>query len=99
MALADLPTEISQMAQFFPLRLPTLDASHLSTWILENCLPPFPVAWSLFESYWEHYSWQCVLELLYLFDRLNIPQFYTHHPAWFRGANILAIVSWRSESL
>jgi hypothetical protein len=64
LALADVPAEIAHMAHAFPIRLPMFDVSHLSTWMLENCLPPFPVAWSLVENYWEHFAWQCVYELL-----------------------------------
>ncbi|KAF8582754.1 hypothetical protein K439DRAFT_1618030 [Ramaria rubella] len=57
LALAGLPAKIAHMAHAFPVRLPSFDEAHLSTWILENCLPPFPEAWSLFENYWEHYAW------------------------------------------
>lgn len=64
LALAELPTELAHMAHAFPVRLPAFDVAHLSTWILENCLPPFTEAWSLLENYWEHYAWQCVYQLL-----------------------------------
>ncbi|KAF8518017.1 hypothetical protein BU17DRAFT_91446 [Hysterangium stoloniferum] len=62
-ALAELPGELSPLAYAFPFRLTdpvavtTSDASDLCTWILDNCLPSHPEAWSLFENYWEHYAW------------------------------------------
>ncbi|KAF8513491.1 hypothetical protein JB92DRAFT_2923771 [Gautieria morchelliformis] len=58
LALADIPAEIAHLAHAFPIRLPMFDVSHLGTWMLENCLPPFPEAWSLVENYWEHLPWQ-----------------------------------------
>ena len=64
MALEDLPSELADMAVSFPVRLPMSDVTHLGTWIAENCLPVFPVAWSLVENYWEHYAWLCVEDLL-----------------------------------
>ena len=63
LALADLPTELAQLAQSFPIRLPTYGVAHLKRWILENALPPFAEAWSLFENFWEHYASQYVPKL------------------------------------
>ncbi|KAF8582757.1 hypothetical protein K439DRAFT_1661654 [Ramaria rubella] len=57
LALAGVPVELAQMAHAFPIRLPTFYETHFKKWILENCLPSFPEAWSLFENYWEHYAW------------------------------------------
>jgi hypothetical protein len=49
------------MARAFPIRLPASEPTGVSTWILENCLPPFTEAWTLFENYWECYAtWQSV---------------------------------------
>ena len=45
------------MAHAFPVHLPAGDTTHLSAWILKNCLPPATEAWSLFETFWEHYAW------------------------------------------
>ena len=66
LALEDLPPELADMAVSFPVRLPIFDVTHLGVWISENCLPPFAVAWSLIENYWEHYTWLWVQQLLYL---------------------------------
>lgn len=62
-----LPTELSQLAYMFPFRTsnPSLvtgmDTTQLGLWIRDNCLPTYPEAWTLFETYWEHYAWQYVL--------------------------------------
>ncbi|GJJ11269.1 hypothetical protein Clacol_005501 [Clathrus columnatus] len=61
--LTKLPNELSQLAYIFPFRqgspslITGMDPSQLGLWIRDNCLPPYPEAWALFETYWEHYAW------------------------------------------
>ncbi|KAF8513578.1 hypothetical protein BU17DRAFT_95269 [Hysterangium stoloniferum] len=62
-ALRGIPHEISHLAYVFPTPLTdldiaaTIDVQRITAHILQNCLPPYPEAWSLFENYWEHCSW------------------------------------------
>ncbi|KAF8509603.1 hypothetical protein BU17DRAFT_98789 [Hysterangium stoloniferum] len=62
-ALSDLPSDLSHFAYYFPFPLINPDTasmseiSDLGMRILGNCLPSNLEAWSLFENYWAHCSW------------------------------------------